>query len=437
VTVEVDYPRQITEAREDNNLLSASLTPRLAISQEVRPTETPARGLTPSEQKGKPQVEIERVYVKDGRVHVLLKNAGVALSNDDLRKISLNLQVGNRSSSWCLGEIDPRLQLAQGQGTLEFDTGITPQEGTDIKVYTKGKGWQLAPMTAVGIPRGAELLRRARDVFGEDNDTLEGAYQLQPRQVVGRRYEAALSLEDVDYYRFTVPNSGLGSWVQITAQSVNPAAGRLYVWLLGPQGSGWEETGHTTNGKIWVAAKAGLTLYLEVTPDSNQLQDLGAAVLDYDITLLYGVIPDADTSMGDHDYQRATAEIRLNQPRQAYMASVGDENFDEIGLWDWWVYRDYQPCRNYCVRLSRPGLIVQQNPDGASFPDGGETSRYCLNDNDGRADGNPPLWVGVTYQGEGAWSFVGIGDVPQRCKVPYTVTLTEEGAASNTMGCEP
>jgi hypothetical protein len=176
VTAEVDGTRQIPEAREDNNLLSASLRPRLAISQEVRPMETPVEGVTPSKQEGAAQVEIERVYLKDGRVHVVLRNTGVELSEDDLRQITLNLQVGNRSSSWRLGEIDPRLQLAQGQGTLEFDTGITPQEGADIKVYTKGKGWQLAPMTAVGIPRGVERLEVAPspgDIVGPANMDLQ------------------------------------------------------------------------------------------------------------------------------------------------------------------------------------------------------------------------------------------------------------------------
>jgi len=78
-----------------------------------------------------------------------------------------------------------------------------------------------------------------------------------------------------------------------------------------------------------------------------------------------------------------------------------------------------------------------QNPEGGSVTDGGETRHYCLNDNNARTDLTPPLWVGIGYQAAGCFSFAGSGDVPSRYKNPYTITLTEEGPASNDTGCEP
>jgi len=64
VMVEVDSTRQIPESREDNNLLSASLTPKLAISQEPKVAKPPLSGETLSYQERKTQVGVVQDKMK-------------------------------------------------------------------------------------------------------------------------------------------------------------------------------------------------------------------------------------------------------------------------------------------------------------------------------------------------------------------------------------
>ncbi|GAB4345676.1 MAG: hypothetical protein Kow0089_22910 [Desulfobulbaceae bacterium] len=279
---------------------------------------------------------------------------------------------------------------------------------------------------------GVEELRPARHLFGEANDTLETAFPLD----LNRGYQAAFhTADDVDYYRFTVPEGGLGSWVQVSAAVRNSREGVLKMYLLGGDGGSWEETGYGGEEKLWVAVTPGVTLYLAVVPDANQLRDMGASGLDYDLTLESAVLPDAATSMDEDAYQDATVGLQLDQPRWIYLAAVGDENGRERGSWDWFRYEEYRPCRNYCVTLSMAGVIVLRTPKGPSAAEG-LRSRYCLNDNQARADGVPPLWVGISYEGAGDRSFLGTGDIPQRYRQSCSVLLTEEGEAVNDTGCE-
>lgn len=182
VVVEVDYTQKIPEAREDNNKLTASLAPRTAILEQVKQVETPARDMTPARGIGEPQVGIERVYLKDGRVHVLLKNSGQSLSRDDLKQITLNLQVGGKANTWRLSKIDPQLRLGQKEGTLDFDTGIATPEGADIKAYTKGINWQLSSITAVGIPKRMEGLDVGRQQPPDGIDRMPPLQFVYPRR---------------------------------------------------------------------------------------------------------------------------------------------------------------------------------------------------------------------------------------------------------------
>lgn len=279
-----------------------------------------------------------------------------------------------------------------------------------------------------------EGLQTQRDVFGEDNDNPETPYHLPS---VNRTYQAAFhNKDDVDWYSFTVPASGLGSWVQITVYAVKPAnVGFRRVWVQGPAHGGWETLSDIAHAKLWVALQKGLTGYLGVEPDYGQII-AGGGHLDYNIAIQSGIIPDADTSVDEdgNNWERATVVLTLGEPKQAYMASVGNAAGHETGAWDWFKYNHYQRCKNYCVQLSSKGLIVQQNPDGGSTSDDGAVQRYCLNDNDASADRMPPLWVGIRYEAAGLFS--GVGDVPEHYKTPYSITLTEEGPASNTAGCE-
>ncbi|GEM_PF-2936850 len=444
----------------------------------------------------KPLLSIARVHLQHGTVHVRLKNRGKTnLTSTQLRSVRLHLSTGAKAGTWFLGGIGHGRQLLRPGGHFDFDTGIRVTARTDVRAsltgvrgrslrtarlapalpfrkrnrapvtggkpatrdlkmsrvgslqHAPGTGpggnlqvglpdnlkpapkkpkWNVKPQTPLQNPAGGLQVRTQRDAFGERNDTEDAAYPLPFR--INGTYQAAFHDEhDVDWYSFNIPNQGLGSWVQITVQSVKPAHVEFNVDL-----QGWESVTSTTHARLWAAFQKGLTGYLGIEPDYGQIIAAGGH-LDYDIVLQSGVIPDANTSMDDQGWEHhPSVELELGQPRRAYMAAVGDADGHEIGAWDWFIYPGYKRCRNYCVQLSQKGLIILQNPEGGSFPDGGETRHYCLNDNSARADETPPLWVGIGYK-----SFSGSGDVPSRYKNPYTITLTEEGPASNVIGCEP
>lgn len=120
VTVEVDSTRQISESREDNNLLSAFLTPRVAISKEQKVTK-PTEVVT----KGDPLIKIVRIYQKEGKIHIVLKNEGHGkFSPRDYDQGKIAVRYGDKTLSFLLKNIDPEHRLDSIGGEVEFNTNI-------------------------------------------------------------------------------------------------------------------------------------------------------------------------------------------------------------------------------------------------------------------------------------------------------------------------
>ncbi|GBE01646.1 MAG TPA: hypothetical protein ENH50_03280 [Nitrospirae bacterium] len=282
-------------------------------------------------------------------------------------------------------------------------------------------------------------LKRYRDIFGENNEDIGHAFQLPD---LNHTYTAACShREDVDWYKFTVPSSGLGSWVQITVRSIKPATHRWLLNLTGPDQGGWEytPTDGLTSGSFWVALKAGLTAYIKIKSQWGQWgsQPDEACVLDYDLTLQSGVILDVQASVDD--YSHASIVLRPNQPTTAYMAEVGDTNGNAVGYLDWFKF-DFQSCVNYCVDISRAGIIQMQQNDSGGCGEGGAIQHFCYDEGGcrGAKDGGTG-YIGIepVEPATENLSFAGRGEVPQRYKTPYTITLMQSGIAANSEGCSP
>ena len=312
-------------------------------------------------------------------------------------------------------------------GKIAINTQIAP-----IPVVPHLKKLQVNP----SLP---SQLKRYRDIFGENNEEIEHAY---PLSNLNHTYTAACShREDIDWYKFTVPSSGLGSWVQITLRSVTPAGGRWILDLVGPDQSGWEDTpsDSSNNGSFWVALQAGLTAYIRVKSQWDQwgAQPDETCILDYDLTLQSGVIPDIQASVDD--YSHAGIVLTPNEPETAYMAEVGNVNSHAEGYLDWFKFT-FQSCANYCVDLSKGGMIQIGLNGPGSCSEGEVVQHFCFDEGGcrGAKDG------GTGYVGIEAiepttenLSFVGRGNVPQRYTTSYTITLKQSGTAVNSDGCSP
>lgn len=135
VTVEVDSARQISESREDNNLLSTSLTPRVAISQEPKPAKPPVGGITITSQaeikpsgvvsKVEPLIRTTKIYQKGAKIHIVLKNEGQGkISSRDYHQGKVVLRYGGKSKSFLLKDVDPGHRLDNPGAELDFDTNI-------------------------------------------------------------------------------------------------------------------------------------------------------------------------------------------------------------------------------------------------------------------------------------------------------------------------
>jgi len=174
-------------------------------------------------------------------------------------------------------------------GSLQYAPGTGPggnlQVGPpyNLKPAPKKPKLNVPELTAI-LPHHDFGIWTARDAFGESNDTFENAYRLTS---LHRTYQAAChGREDEDYYKFTLPPSGAGSWVQITVQSVDPAGHRCALELIGPDEGGWEYTGWSTSPTLWVAGVPGLTLYIHIESESTWGDKPDSeCVLDYNLTL--------------------------------------------------------------------------------------------------------------------------------------------------------
>ncbi len=129
VMVEVDNTRQIAESREDNNLLSASLIPRVAKPPAVKGVKVtkPAEG-KPSEvvSRGEPLIKATKIYQKEGRLHIVFKNEGQGkISERDFHQGRLVIRYGDKSMSFLLRDVDPSHRLDTPGQELEFNTGIS------------------------------------------------------------------------------------------------------------------------------------------------------------------------------------------------------------------------------------------------------------------------------------------------------------------------
>jgi len=329
----------------------------------------------------------------------------------------------------------------QQKETIEHNIPVKPR-GDNLALNT-----QVGPIQVAPLPEKLKIkpslpsqLKRYRDTFGENNEEIAQAYRLLN---LNRTYTAACShREDADWYKFTVPASGLGSWVQITLRSVAPADGKWLLGLVGPDMSGWEDTPSdgSSNGSLWVALQANVTVYLYVRSQFGQWgeQPEETCVLDYDLTLQSGEIPDSRASVDD--YSDAGIELRPNEPATAYMAEVGDNTGNPVGYQDWFKF-SFQPCVNYCVDLSRAGIIQMGLNGPGSCSSGSEAvQHFCFDEGGcrGAQDGGTG-YVGIEpiEAASGNLSFEGRGNVPQRYKTPYTITLTKSGIAANSDGCSP
>lgn len=120
VTIEVDSTRQISESREDNNIISTLLTPRVAISPEPKVTKPSEVGT-----KGDPLIKIARIYQKGEKIHILLRNEGRGkFSPRDYDQGKIAVRYGDKTLSFLLKNIDPEHRLDNFGGEVEFNTNI-------------------------------------------------------------------------------------------------------------------------------------------------------------------------------------------------------------------------------------------------------------------------------------------------------------------------
>ncbi len=276
-----------------------------------------------------------------------------------------------------------------------------------------------------------------RIMFGESNNTTRQAYLLQAFAQFGRRYHAGFGNgKDVDYYKFIAPSSGFGSWFKIDVQSIEPQNFQLYVTLLSPIDETLEQIAYESSGSLWISLKKGVEAKIIVS--QGELFG-GRDHVYYDIGITFGLIPD---SLEDDDTKARATLLTFGSIKSAYMGGVLDGAGQPIGLSDWFKYQ-HRPCRNDCVAVSSGAYLelcrspIPDDCEGCS--NNGEGTSVCAADGcegDGWGTQAGIRYVHVRHP-EFSPNCYGQGNVPIHYTTPYTIRLSDNGAASFDDDCVP
>lgn len=114
------------------------------------------KGKTEELTKAKPLISIAKVYLKDGKVHIAVKNKGQGrLSALDYRQGEVVLSYGGKIKSWSLRDVDPKGHLSRYGAEVVFDTGISLKQKERVKVSIekmKGHPVKIVRLTPLKTP---------------------------------------------------------------------------------------------------------------------------------------------------------------------------------------------------------------------------------------------------------------------------------------------
>jgi hypothetical protein len=132
------FPTECVSVSKDQFSKTAVTTPAVKPPAPAKPA-TPA---TTSPAQAELNAAIEKIFIKDKRVFVILNRAGSGrITPEDYTKIILRLETSRGPRQWSLAEVDKTRYLSStGTGTIEFDTGILLDKTETVKaVLSLGK----------------------------------------------------------------------------------------------------------------------------------------------------------------------------------------------------------------------------------------------------------------------------------------------------------
>jgi len=154
VEAKIFWKGRISEVNSRNNILSVKLTPK--FSQNVSQTKIEKSiHKVPTAQprhKMKPELFVEKIYLQNGEIHLLIKNKGHGkISSRDYKRGRIVLQYGEEKRSWRLKDMDPAHRLDRHGGKVVLNTKLRlkpkPAPGSVPKVsFYDFRDTKTAPM---------------------------------------------------------------------------------------------------------------------------------------------------------------------------------------------------------------------------------------------------------------------------------------------------